>query len=186
MIRPNEHSAATLKIYRRIKMRSVLAGCCLLIAVTICVAQTEKSNEQTKPDLSGTWVLDKSKSSKVAHGIVLVVVHREPEIRITEKFIKDGREAVKESIYYSDGRAESAPQEDVQSSKTKWEGRKLVRRSLKTSKGLMKIEFTTTEEWSLSEGGEKLTRRIWMAERLSTNQAIIPRIEFKYVFTRSS
>ena len=68
-------------------MRKVIVSLWMFMAVTVCFAQAarEGSNKQAKPDLSGTWILDKSKSYQVeADHFSLVIVHREPEIRITD------------------------------------------------------------------------------------------------------
>lgn len=170
-------------------MRKAIFSLWLLIAATTCFAQTEteRSNKQWKPDLSGTWLLDKSKSREVdADHFTLVIVHLEPEIRITEKLEKDGRRWTKELVHYTDGRSDTNIEQGEHYSKTKirWQGNTLVREQLHTSFGV-KFEMVTTEEWKLSKDNKSLTRTIVNRQKISMNETIIPRLVRKYVFTRS-
>src|SRR5688572_15399025 len=87
-------------------LRSVIG---LLLVVGVCVGQTAS---KAKPDFSGVWVLDESKSDisehpegKVAE-YVMTIVHKEPEFRTVKKYKRGGRDHVEESIYYTDGRPE--------------------------------------------------------------------------------
>jgi hypothetical protein len=162
----------------------------MFIAVTVCFAQaeTQSANKQAKPDLSGTWILDKAKSPKVdADKFTLVIVHREPEVRITEKLLKDGRELIKESVHYTDGRSDTyvTKGEHYTKIKIKWQGKALVVENTHTTFG-MKLEIVTTEEWKVSNDNKSLTRTVANRQRVSMNETIIPRIESKYIFTRSS
>lgn len=171
-------------------MRKASIGLWLFIAATTCFAQAEieRSNKQARPDLSGTWVLDKSKSPAVdADLFTLVIVHREPEVRITEKLLKDGRELKKESVHYTDGRSDSSVTKGQHYSKTKikWQGKTLVIENIHTSFGV-RLEIVTTEEWKLSKDNNSLTRTVLNRQKISMNETIIPRIVRKYVFTRSS
>jgi len=171
-------------------MRKALVSWWMFIAAMVCFAQaeTQNSNKQGKPDLSGTWILDKSKSPKVdADKFTLVIVHREPEIRITEKLLKDGRELIKESVHYTDGRSDSdiAKGKDYSQVKIKWQGKALVIENAHTTSGT-RFEIVTTEEWKLSNDNQSLTRTVANRQRVSLNETIFPRIERKYIFTRSS
>ena len=172
-------------------MRKVIISLWMFIAVTGCLAQAatrEGSNKQAKPDLSGTWILDKSKSHQVdADHFSLVIVHREPEIRITEKSVKDGHEAANQSIHYTDGRSDSDTGKGQLYSKIKirWRGGTLVRENIHTTTGV-RFEMVTTEEWNLSKDSKSLTRTIVSRQKVSTNETIIPRMVRKYVFRRIS
>jgi hypothetical protein len=162
----------------------------MFISATVCFAQTESpgSNKQTKPDLSGTWILDKSKSPKVdADKFTLVIVHRGPEIKITEKLSKDGRELVKETVHYTDGRSDSyvAKGKDYSQVKISWQGKALVIENTHTTTGT-RFEIVTREEWKLSNDNKSLTRTVANRQRVSLNETIFPSIVSKYIFTRSS
>jgi hypothetical protein len=171
-------------------MRKVLIGLWVLIAATACFAQaeTERANKQTEPDLSGTWVLDKSKSEKVAADrFTLVIVQFGPEIKITEKSVKDGRETINEIIYYTDGRSDSDTTEGDRYQKitVRWKGNTLIRENNYTTTGT-RFEMVSTEEWKLSKDKKSLTRTNVNRQRVSMNATLIPRITRKFVFTRSS
>jgi hypothetical protein len=171
-------------------MRRVIPALWMFISVSVCFAQTERpnSNKQNRPDLSGAWILDKSKSPKVdVDRFTLVIVHREPEIRITEKLLKDGRESIKESVHYTDGRSDSyvTKGKDYSQVKIRWQGKALVIENAHTTSGT-RFEIVTTEEWKLSNDNKSLTRTVANRQRVSLNETIIPRIVSKYIFTRSS
>lgn len=171
-------------------MRKVAIGLWVLITAATCFAQaeTQRADQQARPGLSGTWILDKSKSPKMdADEFTLVIVHREPEIKITEKSLKDGRELINESTHYTDGRSDtdSAEGERYQKVKIRWKGDTLIRESIYTTSG-MKLDMMTTEEWKLSKDKQTLTRTIVSRQRVSMNETLIPRIVRKYVFKRSS
>lgn len=171
-------------------MRTVFISCWIFIAATLCFAQAETrgANQPARPDLSGTWILDKAKSQKVdADNFTLIIVHREPEIRITEKSLKDGRELSNEVVHYTDGRSDSDTADGAHYAKVKikWQGKTLVRENIHTTSGV-KFEIVTTEEWKLSKDHKSLTRTIVSRQKISTNETIIPRMERKYIFTRSA
>jgi hypothetical protein len=166
----------------------IITSLWLLLAVTTCVAQNERgrSNKQPKPDLSGAWVLDKSRSDKVEYSLTLNIVHREPEIRITKSFVEDGRARIEESVYYTDGRGEPATVklEHIFKPVTEWRGKALVREYVHMTKGT-RFEILTTEQWKLSKDGLTLTHTVVNRQNISTNVTIFPRLEKKYVFTRT-
>lgn len=171
-------------------MRKVIIGLWVLITAASCFAQadTERADKQALPGLSGTWVLDKSKSPKVdADEFTLVIVHREPQIKITEKSVKDGRELINESIHYTDGRSDSdtGDGDRYQKVKIRWKENTLIKENIYTTTGA-RLEMITTEEWKLSKDNKTLTRTVVTRQRVSMNQTLIPRIERKYVFKRSS
>jgi hypothetical protein len=94
---------------RRRKLSGVISSLLIFLAVAAGFAQGEKgtSEKRSKPDLSGTWVLDKTRSAKVDYNLVLEIVHREPEITITRTFVEGTGERKEQSLYYTDGRAEA-------------------------------------------------------------------------------
>lgn len=167
-----------------------MIGLWVLITAATCLAQaeTQSADEQARPGLSGTWILDKSKSPKMdADEFTLVIVHREPEIKITEKSLKDGRELINESVHYTDGRSDSDNSEGdrYQKVKIRWKGDTLIRESIYTTRGT-KFEMVTTEEWKLSKDNKTLTRTVVNRQRISMNETLIPRMTRKYIFRRIS
>jgi hypothetical protein len=183
----NPCSAAIFGLFGRQNLKVLINSLGLFLILSVCVAQSAKndSNKKTRPDLSGTWVLDNSRSEikdKVVD-YVLTIVHREPEIRITKKYKKGGRDYLEELVYYTDGKPEfnSRIGHVDPESLTRWRGNKLVRRSTSSNKGVQTsppLDIVTTEEWELSTDGKTLTRTIMTSGVVS--------FKLKYVFNRSS
>ena len=170
-----------------IKMKILGSVIMLVTVLGVSFAQTT-----TKPDLSGVWTLDGSRSkvdprlAEKLEDYVLTIVHKEPEIRITRRYQRDGRNVTEESIYYTDGRAEinSRTGRKDYDPKTRWRGNKLVRRSSwKVPANIIPetitpLETVTTEEWELSSDGKTLTRTVTLSGTLTG--------KFRYVFNRTS
>jgi hypothetical protein len=154
-------------------MRKIAICLWLLSCAALCVAQggSENSKEESRPDLTGTWVLDRQKTDLARFdrdlrrgGITLIVRHLEPEIRITNKFRSEGKDRAQELVYYTDGRGEENPllvTKGVVKSRTLWDGRKLVSKSfsqMRTSRGILQLE--ALQKWELSADGRTLTQTI--------------------------
>lgn len=156
--------------------RRIAACLAVLACAAACAAQEGKKGEAAKPrpDLSGTWVLEEKRAGKSkppAQGTTrLVVVHSEPEIKISHVREAGGRQSVWESVHYTDGRGESnrvsvqrdpydpAVSEEGVASKTAWRGDVLVVRSRigkLMGKSLANMELVS--EWRLSPDGRTLT-----------------------------
>ncbi len=77
----------------------------------------------------------------------------------------------------ADGRPEYSSLQGVRDPEptTRWRGSRLVRRSVKETKGLPKLK--TEEEWALSEDGQMLTRTV-------LNFGMGRDLKAKYVFKR--
>jgi hypothetical protein len=101
--------------------------------------------------------------------ITLVIVHREPEVKITSKTISGGRERTREFVYYADGRGETNPSptlslnlNDVSEkikSKTEWKKDRLITTSMirqAVQGAFYKVEIF--DEWKLSSDGQTLTQ----------------------------
>jgi hypothetical protein len=169
-------------------MRKTLIGLWLLLAVSVCAAQNDKnkSEKEAKPDFSGTWILDKNRSDSLDHDLTLIIVHREPEIKITSRRKSKGRENTDEQTYRIDGKAERGSTRVNQDSEQRilWWGKTLVRRSVNQTtfpgSGSRAVKTVTIEEWSLSKDGKILTRTIAgsLAEETSP-QGRYPRIAFR-------
>ena len=168
-----------------------------IITIIFLLLSPLSAFSQGKPDLSGTWVLDESKS-KIPGGLqdelsitAFVIVHRDPEVRVTGKTNLGGIEQEQESVYFSDGRGEinEAKGKSVESL-TKWSGNKLVIKYTiqfsvqwagSTRKGKMKV----TESWELSKDGQKLTRTLLRDISADVPAEIAQYRDIKMVFTRS-
>lgn len=152
----------------------------------VCTAQDKKSSAQSRPDLTGIWERNPSKS-KNSYGplgtavVRLVISHKDPELKITRQNDFKGQETITDSIYYTDGRGEknesrfstvvsmgtsipkNAPDQSGYKrhevrSKTKWEGSKLVSRSTTDFAVLgNRFDMDVTEKRELSPGGKTLT-----------------------------
>lgn len=143
---------------------------CLVFGVS--VAQTKNSKTTTKPDLSGVWAFDQSRSKVDPRFIdkdqdyVLTIVQKGPEIRLTKSYEKQGRKLREETIYYTDGRAEFHSGSGYHSDpETRWRGKKLVRKVVTSPNGGGGGVFTTLpivmiEEFELSADGKTLTRTV--------------------------
>ena len=99
-------------------MKTILLLLCLFAcAAAGAAAGDDRKKEGKHPDLSGTWTLDRSKSDfgvfwdrpLAKTDATLVVVHNEPELKVTRTLRLNGREETKELVYYTDGRGESNP-----------------------------------------------------------------------------
>ena len=158
----------------------------LLLVCGSCVGQVrDDSKTKTRPNLSGVWALDVSRS-KIRNKVVdyvITIVHQEPEVRMTKKYKQEGREHLVEVSYYTDGTPEFNSQKGHRDPEpvTRWQRNKLVRRSTVRPPGIQTFpprEIVTTEEWELSPDGKTLTRTI------TTSGVVASKL--KYVFSRSS
>ncbi len=155
-------------------MKATLLTMCLVFACAAAGAAARgegKKEEKPRPDLSGTWELDKSKSdfglfrdrpiSKADS--TLVIAHREPELKIRRTLRLGGQQEVKEFTYYTDGRGETNPAAvgagEVKS-KTKWDGSKVSAHAKMTwpgQNGSAGVEMDVTQKWQVSSDGKSLT-----------------------------
>lgn len=159
----------------------VNAFCFALISALITLPAPVLGKQKTtkpKPDLTGTWLLDRTKSN-IGPPLVpdqpLKIVHRDPELRITHRVQSNGQSVERDFVYYSDGRGETnlttmflstgtdmnkpGSDKDVTKSKTKWDGDKLVTRSiLRNVIGGHPLEFDIIDEWKLSKDEKTLTQ----------------------------
>lgn len=168
--------------------RLVVPGLILAWAIVVC-GQGNKS--QTKPDLSGTWAFDHSRSnvgkSSTAYDEIKIT-HHDPEFRIIRTITINGKSELKELIYYTDGRGETnptttwlstspdpkSPRPAQTSSKTKWSGERVVIRSaLQMREGIHTFEDNVVDEWKLSADGKTLTQ---------TSRHILPPNTAEHIF----
>jgi hypothetical protein len=155
-------------------MRQLSVVSWTIISVSLCFAQNPSSAPTTRPDLSGAWVLDRTKSSagpsrEKDADLFLNILQQDPEIRITKHLRSGGLENEWTIIYYSDGRGETntSPYDPKGlQSVTRWKGNKLVSvmkkpidiRSIDGRLRDGKVEIT--EKWELSKDGSQLTQTL--------------------------
>ena len=153
-----------------LRMKRVIFLILVLSLAAWCAAQDGKGKPPTpKPDFSGNWVLDHSKSSlgplerMLANAeVTLVITHKEPELKISRKASANGREQAQILTYYSDGRGETNPAvigPTETKTKTRWDKARLVSdasQSFNTPRGDT-IHVDTSEKRELSADGNTLT-----------------------------
>ena len=143
-------------------MKKALACLMMLALAAVCAAQDSRKKEsKQRPDLTGTWVLDKSKSGGGSNfDSTLVITHRDPEVRINRTDVRKGERVTKDYVFYTDGRGESNPMyygDGRFDSDTKWEGGKVVAYMCARTYSGQKCRGGTSQEWQLSADGQTLT-----------------------------
>lgn len=149
---------------------------------------------QSKPDLSGSWLLDSKKSNSAGltskPDLPVKISHHDPEFRVTLSSELNGQTVERDFVYFTDGRGETNPatsflttepranpgdlQKQVTKSKSKWSGDKIVTRSqLRATIAGTFVEFEQVDEWKLSSDGKVLsqTSRIIFQQ---SNAAFVP------------
>ena len=149
----------------------------LLLAVCVPASFAQGNKSKPRPDLSGTWELDrkrsnvgKSNSSNPPEQIT--IIHRDPELKIRKRVFANGQLEERELAYYTDDRGETNPttawittnpgsesgRPPETKSKTSWSGDKVVTRSVFLPRtGGTILEFEITVERRLSSDGKTLT-----------------------------
>lgn len=165
--------------------------CAVVLAALVAGAQNDKNKSKPKPDLNGSWVIDKSKSSfgRFSQSVLakgeqtMTIVLKEPEFQVTRDLKAEGQEDKHGTwVYYTDGRGETNPafpSGGEAKSKTKWDGSKLVSKSSVTRqvKG-NDIKMDIEEKWELSKDGKSLIDTITFSTPQAAN-------EVKLVFNRA-
>lgn len=154
---------------------------CLLVCAAPGSGQggrSESGKREARPDLSGTWVLDRTATARGKSNsggpddaqVTLLISHREPEIKITRKTVSGGREWTREVVYYGDGRGETNLARDTSAdpdndsekeikSETRWKKDKLITETtLRAPTNGTFVTFKITQEWKLSSDGQVLTQ----------------------------
>jgi len=144
----------------------------------IFVCPEPAKSQQSKPDFSGSWLLDTKKSNTSGFtsrpDLPITISHRDPEFHIS--LPPDSKGVTPEFVYFTDGRGETnhatsilstnpaaTKPEDLQNmttkSKTKWSGDKIVTRSeLRLNVAGHFVVFEQVDEWKLSKDGKVLTQ----------------------------
>lgn len=163
-------------------MRTLCLSTFTLIVVLLMssAATHAQPKSKTKPDLTGSWLLDQKKSNSAGltsrPDLPLKISHHDPEFRVVLSGVSNGQIVEREFVYFTDGRGEenqatslltanpSAIKPDdlknkITKSKTKWSGKKIVTRSrLRTDVAGHFIEFEQVDEWKVSDDGKVLTQ----------------------------
>ena len=153
--------------------------CFILIVSGSAVVYGQASRTQSKPDFSGVWKIDHSKSNMSEIGkrdAPIKIVYKDPELRITRTFERNGQPVERDFIYYTDGRGEtntatilltSQPErlkpddidKEVVKSWTTWQRDKVVTRStMRSMTGTYIFEYDIVDEWKISSNGKTLTQ----------------------------
>lgn len=151
------------------RRKAIVSSIVLSCAITSLAASSKNLSQLQKPNLSGTWKLDKSKGNYVKYArlksqddLMLLISHVDPEIKVVHKLIKNGKQDTRELIYYSDGRGETGytfMDDSPGKSKTTWRGNKLVSRFFVNLNGRgATVTFEVVQEWKLSADGKTLTQ----------------------------
>jgi hypothetical protein len=121
------------------------------------------------PNFSGTWQMDKSRSTVQSErplaslatraSLTMVIQHRDPELRIEQHGSLMGTERTLVTVYYTDGREASnrGARGEVITSKSHWEKGTLITDSrIVRGQGTTAQTMTRREVMSLSEDGKSL------------------------------
>lgn len=145
-------------------MKNALAGLLLLALAAVCAGQESRKKEaKPHPDLTGTWVLDRSRSGGGSKfDSTLDITQRDPELRITRTDVRKRERVTKEYVFYTDGRGESNPMyygNGKLDSDTKWEGSKVVAYVCNRRYTGARCHGGDAWKWQLSADGQTLTHR---------------------------
>jgi hypothetical protein len=157
------------------------------LAITITLGQGQQTKPKTThpdvPDLSGKWVLDRTRSNldKEIHDYSLDVIHDASEIRFSKKYWRGKREIKEEVVVHTDGRFDVDPSLGVNGqSETRWRGQNLIRKittSLGPANGYpVNLKFVTFEEWVISGDRQTLTRTITRDTEERISKAVFSRV----------
>jgi hypothetical protein len=156
---------------------------CSLVFLIVLLAMSAPAalpQSKSKPDFTGTWLLDQKKSNDsgltTRPDLPIKINHQEPEFRITRSSERNGQIVEHDFVYFTDGRGEEneatsllttnpagVKSDDlkhrVTKSKTKWSGNKIVTRALlRMEVAGHFVEFEQVEEWKISDDGKVLTQ----------------------------
>lgn len=112
-----------------------------------------------KPDFSGEWSLNASKSDfgpmPAPEKMIRKIEHKDPDLKIATTTAAQGNERKNEAAYKTDG-SESVNKSGSGESKSvvKWEGSNLT---IATKREIQGMTIEQNEKWTLSEDGKTLT-----------------------------
>ena len=114
-----------------------------------------------KPDFSGTWKQENSKSNfanlPAPISVTDIITHRDPALHLTQTIVgAQGDSVTSEHEYSTDGREQTGKSRNYTEKNTvKWEGNALVFTNTRDYSGR---EVILRERWELSDDGKTLTK----------------------------
>jgi hypothetical protein len=140
-----------------------------LLFINLCLAQGGKESlgRLSKPNFSGTWMLDLKesdfdgrKSDLIYDSLTLIISHQDPELKITRKIVKKKKERSQKIVYYTDSREEKNPSFNERAtvqSKTHWQSDILITKGIVSTPIFGDVILSdTTDKWELSADGNSL------------------------------
>lgn len=113
--------------------------------------------EAPRPDLSGTWLLDKGKSrleADQADTAILYIEHEDPRLRLTRAYVSDGKADVFNEVLLANGKEDVKRwKEDSTVYRCRWESDELILESRERKGGK---ESLTVMKLSLAPDGRTL------------------------------
>jgi len=147
-------------------MKKIIFLIAAVLLLSFSIAAQDKP-QPVNPDFTGTWIFD-AKASQVAADFkrdfkdyTLVIVHTEPQIKITRSAVFKNENISADLVLYSDKRGEkNQPYFRVRTqeatSKSFWKKGVLVRESMETLLPNVNGQIRTTEKYILSEDKKTL------------------------------
>ena len=130
----------------------------LACALLVLWSASALGQEARRPDLTGTWLLDKGKSRLQApapDNAILYIDHEDPRLLLTRAYVVDGKADLFNILVLADGKDDVKRwRDDTTVNRCRWEGNELVLESRSRTGGK---ESTTHMKFSLSPDGRTLT-----------------------------
>jgi hypothetical protein len=162
-------------------MNARFLSCFTFFLILLAMATpAARSQPKSKPDFSGTRLLDQKKSTDSGQtlrpDLPIKITHQGPEFRVTRSSESNGQIIEHNFVYFTDERGEeneatsllttnpSGVRADdlknrVTKSKTKWNGHKIVTRTpLRMDVAGHSLEFEQVDECKISDDGKVLTQ----------------------------
>ena len=153
-------------------MKNIAVALFSLAVVTTGAPALQAAAQDAKPDFTGKWTLDLSKSDfgqmPVPESMVSVIDHKEPTVKISTTQKSQQGEITSERTLTTDGKpntnkVKNMMGEQEMASTTTWEGKKLITIS---KFSFQDTPVTVNESWDLSADGKMLT----VARNIQTGQ----------------
>lgn len=147
----------------------------LACALLVLWSASALGQEARRPDLTGTWLLDKGKSHLQADTAILYIDHDDPRLLLTRAHVVDGKADLFDILVLADGKDDVKRwRDDTTVNRCRWEGNELVLESRRRTGGK---ESTTLMKFALSPDGRTLTveERLTGPDRKVENTLVLQR-----------